>query len=203
MERLVAHLTEKYRPLAMVVYGSYATGDQRAESDFDALLITEGTEAHDTEMIGGVRLDAWVYPRAWAEELADGDAVIQLHGGRVLLDTDGLAARLIALARAHAAAYQPPSQEEKRQLLAWYEKMAQRARRGDAEGLYRWHWLMQDSLQVYCDVRDRFCFGPGKTLRAMRLEDPDALRFYEAAMRSPEALEAWIARLFAPLRQAE
>ena len=196
---MIRYLTEQYHPLAVALYGSYADGTANAESDYDVLLITEDTECHDTGVVAGTQLDAWVYPRSWAESLADGDTVIQLHDGVILLDTDGLAERLIALARAHAAGKVHLSDEEKRDLQAWCEKMARRARRDDAEGLYRWHWLLTDSLSVYCDVRDAYYFGPKKTLLRMEQDDPAGFARYHAALRSMEALDAWLAHVFLPL----
>lgn len=193
---MLRYLTEKYHPLAAVLYGSHADGTANAESDYDVLLITESTECHDTDIVNGVQLDAWMYPRSWAESLTDGEAVIQLHDGVVLLDTDGLAAGLIALAREHAAEKAHLSDEEKRDLQAWCEKMARRARRGDAEGLYRWHWLLTDSLSIYCDVRDAFYFGPKKTLLRMEQHDPEGFSLYSAALQDMAALDAWLTHLF-------
>lgn len=193
---MLRYLMEKYHPLAAVLYGSHADGTANAESDYDVLLITESTECHDTAIVNGVQLDAWVYPRSWAESLTDGEAVIQLHDGVVLLDTDGLAAGLIARAREHAAGKAHLSDEEKRDLQAWCGKMARRARRGDVEGLYRWHWLLTDSLSIYCDVRDAFYFGPKKTLLRMEKEDPEGFARYGAALRDMAALDAWLTHLF-------
>ena len=193
---MLRYLMEKYHPLAAVLYGSHADGTANAESDYDVLLITESTECHDTAIVNGVQLDAWVYPRSGAESLTDGEAVIQLHDGVVLLDTDGLAAGLIARAREHAAGKAHLSDEEKRDLQAWCGKMARRARRGDAEGLYRWHWLLTDSLSIYCDVRDAFYFGPKKTLLRMEKEDPEGFARYGAALRDMAALDAWLTHLF-------
>lgn len=199
MEEIIQYLQHQYRPLAILVYGSYATGDATPESDFDALIITENTHLHDTSFCGSVRLDVFAYPRAWAESLADFNEVIQVWDSCILQDTDGLAQRLKDGAAAAVAAYQPPSLKEKQEIRTWCYKMLERTRRGDAEGYYRWHWLLNDSLSLYCDMRNRYFFGPGKTLKIMRQNDPDGFCLCDAALRDPAALEPWVSYLFAPL----
>jgi len=58
-----AYLEEKYRPMAVAVYGSFADGSFGAESDFDALVITDGGgKAHDTSTVAGTELDVFIYP---------------------------------------------------------------------------------------------------------------------------------------------
>lgn len=39
---IIEYLKEKYQPLALIVYGSFADGTNNAHSDFDALVICEG-----------------------------------------------------------------------------------------------------------------------------------------------------------------
>lgn len=199
MEEIISCLTKKYHPLAILVYGSYATGASTPASDFDALIITDDTRTHDTSLCCGVRLDVFAYPRSWAEALSDFGEVVQVWDAHILLDTDGLGQRLQTGAAAVVAGYEPPSMEAKQEIRAWCCKMLERTRRGDAEGYYRWHWLLNDSLSLYCDMRSRYFFGPGKTLKAMRREDPEGFRLCDAALRDPAALEPWLEHLFAPL----
>lgn len=72
-----------------------------------------------------------------------------------------------------------------------------RSQRGDAEGLFRRHWLLIDSLEIFCDTAGRLYEGPKKSLLWMERERPEAYALYEEALRSPEdgALERWVAYL--------
>ena len=63
MHGIVAYIKEKYDPLSLIVYGSYANGTNNQNSDFDALVIWRGDkQIHDTSFVGGVQLDVFVYP---------------------------------------------------------------------------------------------------------------------------------------------
>ena len=89
------------------------------------------------------------------------------------------------------------SDEERRQALDWCGKMLARTQRDDAEGAYRWHWLLIDSLEIYFDLHGLPYYGPKKALRTMEQTDPEAFSLYSKALNSMnrDALSAWIACL--------
>ncbi len=63
MNTLLDYITKTYHPLSVIVYGSYADGTNNANSDFDALVIvSDGKEAHNTEVVENIQMDLWVYP---------------------------------------------------------------------------------------------------------------------------------------------
>ena len=72
--------------------------------------------------------------------------------------------------------------------------MRRRARRRDAEGLFRWHWLLTDSLEIFCDIKKQRYFGPKKTLKWMQQTHPEAYEYYMKALSEfkLEALDDWI-----------
>ena len=150
-------------------------------------------------MIGGTVLDVFIYPsdRFRAGNDFDPEEFVQIWDGKILLDRDGFAARLQARVREYIDRRPPKTSEEIRQELDWCEKMVARTARGDAEGYYRWHWVLVDSLEIYDDIRGRYHYGPKKALRAMEQSDPEAFRIYERALREPdrERLAEWIGYL--------
>ena len=87
--------------------------------------------------------------------------------------------------------------DELRHEVEWCRKMLIRSGRNDAEGFFRWHWVLVDSLEIYFDIIGRYYYGPKKSLRYLDETDKNGLVLYEAAMREfmPEALEKWIAHL--------
>ncbi len=198
MERQLAYLQEKYAPVGLLVYGSWAEGTNGPSSDLDVLVLTEnGVAGHDESVVDGVTLDAFIYP---ASELAGGVApedFCQVEGGRILLDKTGLLAELKAAVEAWAAAFTPEPLSARRSALAWCRKMQARALRGDPEGLYRWHWLLTESLQIYFETVGQRWRGPKKALRLLRETDRDAAEAYERALSGLDgaALDAWLTLL--------
>ena len=81
--------------------------------------------------------------------------------------------------------------------LSWCEKMLSRTMRGDAEGYYRWHWLLVDSLEIYFDVKGLHYYGPKKALRLLEQTDQEAFRIYTKALQEfkHERLSDWIFHL--------
>lgn len=44
MEQVLKYIREKYNPLSIILYGSYADGTNNLNSDFDALVIVADHE---------------------------------------------------------------------------------------------------------------------------------------------------------------
>lgn len=194
MEQLIGYLRATYAPIGIICYGSYRDGTQNEQSDFDALLLCrDGKRTHDTSVFDGVRLDVFVYP---TDGELQPEELVQIYDGAVILDADGSAARLIGKVRRYVDTYPKKTPEEKAELKSWCDKMLCRAEREDTEGLYRGHWLLTDSLQIYCDMRDRFYFGPKKTILRMQKDDPVAFALLSEAMKKRDGLRPWIRYIF-------
>ena len=197
MRRIISHLKQKYDPVGLICYGSYCDGTQSAESDFDALLICrDGECCHDMEIVGGVKLDVFVYPEADIRDGIHPEELIQIHDGKVVLDQTGTASQLLRQIRDYVAAMPVKTPEAKTELKNWCDKMMARAKRTDAEGLYRAHWLLADSLQIYCDMRDRFYFGPKKTIKWLQENDTRGYELLILAVQDLNRLENWITYIF-------
>lgn len=192
---IVQYIAGKYAPLCIIMYGSYADGSYGPDSDFDALAVTPGGEAvHDTGTVDGVRLDLFVYPASHFDGGPDWEEVVQIYHGRVLSDTGGIGERLIDSVRKYVDAQPLKTREEVKADISWCGKMLLRARRGDPEGMFRWHWLLTDSLEMYCAAEGQRYWGPKKTLLWMERERPQAFLLYTEALASMDyaALERWI-----------
>ena len=201
-EDIIKYLASRYDPLSVIVYGSWADGSNNAGSDFDALVITRGGErGHDTSFVGGVQLDAFIYPESSVGADADCDEFSQIWDGEPLLDTDGIGAELIGRVNTWLDSRPEKTAEELRADIAWCRKMLTRAGRGDAEGFFRLHWLLTDSLEIFCQTLGWRYLGPKKSLRRMSIERPEAFEVYSAALagRSPEDCERWVELLEALL----
>lgn len=196
MKEIYEYFMQTYHPLAIITYGSYSSHTNNLHSDYDAVLICDKTERfHDTNVIAGVRLDVWGYERKWIENLTDFGKLIQIWDGTIVLDTDNIAEKLQKQVISYIENQPKKTEEEKEDLKLWCKKMMERTCRGDAEGMFRWHWLLVDSLEIYCDVRDLYYFGPKKTLLRMKETDEIGYALYDAALRKQEKLEQWISYL--------
>ena len=86
------------------------------------------------------------------------------------------------------------SLEELQKDVVWCKKMALRAERNDAEGMLRWHWVLTDSLEIFCNNLNYPYRGPKKSLRWMKVHYPNDFACYFDAMSSLDiaALNNWI-----------
>ena len=200
-DTIVSALREKYHPLGIAVYGSFADGSNNQNSDFDALLLLPESEAgHDGSELFGTELDVWLYGAAHFDAPYDVEDFLQLWDSVIVEDATGRLSALRAEVYAHIENAPRKTGAENAHLLSWCRKMLRRTERGDAEGCYRLHWLLTDSLSIYYDLRGEYYFGPKKALRRMAKTAPDDAAVYERALHepSPENLAAWVGVLEEP-----
>lgn len=84
--------------------------------------------------------------------------------------------------------------EELQNDVAWCEKMALRTERRDAEGIFRWHWILRDSLEIFCDNMRCPYRGPKKSLKWMKTDHPKEFGCYVTAMShyDVQTLKEWV-----------
>ena len=94
IDKLVAYLKDTYQPDAIIAYGSFADGSANKNSDFDALVIADNVRKHDSSVIDGIVLDVFIYPLETFQSEFDPEEFVQVWDGKIILDTEGIAARL-------------------------------------------------------------------------------------------------------------
>ena len=196
-DKIIDYLKETYQPDAIIVYGSFADGSANRNSDFDAIVIANKNGAHDSSVIDDVVLDVFIYSPDTFQSDYDPEEFIQVWDGKIILDKTGIAERLKNRILDYIEHIPRKTVEEIQQEISWCEKMVSRTMREDAEGYYRWHWLLIDSLEIYFDIKGMRYFGPKKALRFMERTDPASFRIYSDALREfkRECLSAWISHL--------
>lgn len=195
MDETLHYLQEKYHPLSVILYGSYANGTNTENSDFDALVISAGHESfHDTSLVGNVQLDVFVYPAAYFEKPVDYEDFVQIFDGRILADTNGIGKTLQASVQTYLRNRPVKTRAEIQANIDWCIKMGKRAKRCDCEGMFRWHWVLIDSLEIFCDVMRHPYWGPKKSLKWMEETHPEAFQRYQKALSHfrMDCLEDWI-----------
>ncbi|WP_026507835.1 nucleotidyltransferase domain-containing protein [Butyrivibrio sp. MC2013] len=193
-EEIVKYLKESYNPIAIIKFGSFADGSANENSDFDALVITTDVEKHDSSVVADTVLDVWVYPENKFSSGYDPDEFLQVFDGIIIQDQRGLAKKLIDRVNDYIDQTPAKSDEDIIQEVAWCEKMLARTVREDAEGYYRWHWLLMDSLEIYFDIKHLYYHGPKKALKYMQNNDLETFDIYLCALKemNQDNLARWI-----------
>ena len=195
LEKIIDYIKQRYNPLSIILYGSYANGTNNLNSDFDALVISfDHEQFHDTSFVDGIQLDLFVYPASYFEGDYDCNDFIQIFDGKIIVDRDGQGKALQAKVLSYLQNRPQISKAEIDASVDWCVKMLARVKRCDAEGMFRWHWVLIDSLEIFCDVmRQPYC-GPKKSLKWMEENHPSAFACYQTALTdlSMESLENWI-----------
>ena len=195
LEQIIQYLKNKYNPLSIILYGSYANGTNNLNSDFDALVISVDHEPyHDTSVVNNIPLDVFVYPAAYFEKEYDCEAFIQIFDGRIIADSDDIGKNLQAQIQTYLQNRPHKTSSETQANIDWCVKMFERVKRSDTEGMFRWHWVLVDSLEIFCDTMRYPYFGPKKTLKWMEEQHPVAFTYYQKALQkfSIDSLEDWI-----------
>ena len=203
MDAAIEYLKNTYDPVAMILYGSYADGTMDQNSDLDILVITrDGIENHDLSVIDGLQLDAFVQNLEQLRLMNPMD-YIQLYDGKVIFRAGFDASELINQVRAYVHQKPAKSHEQICQDVQWCEKMLERVGRCDPEGFYRWHWVLTESLEIFCEMMGRFYFGPKKSILWMKEHAPESYEIYCRALAEfdIESLKKWIAHLRACLER--
>ena len=195
MEQILRYIQETYDPLSIILYGSYADGTNGLNSDFDALVITADHERfHDTSFVDGILLDVFVYPAKYFESSYSCEDFVQIFDGRIVTDSSGIGKALQETVRAYLKNRPGKTGTELQADIDWCVKMSARAKRCDCEGLFRWHWLLVDSLEIFCDIMHQPYLGPKKALKWMEKAHPEAFDRYKRALQNfqMDDLDEWI-----------
>ena len=196
MEQIIEYIKRKYNPLSIILYGSYANGTNNLNSDFDSLVISYVHEQfHDTSFVNGIQLDVFVYPASYFDGDYDCNDFVQIFDGKIIVDRDGRGKALQTKVQSYLQNRPQKSKAEIDANVDWCVKMLARVKRSDAEGMFRWHWVLIDSLEIFCDVMRHPYLGPKKSLKWMEENHPAAFTCYQTALTNfnMESLENWIA----------
>lgn len=198
LSRVVEELRSRHDCHTVILYGSYARGDQSAISDIDVLGIRAAGEAvRDARLWQGVYLDAFIYPEAILDTFDEGMA--RILGGRILLQRDAIGRQLLERVEALIAQGPEPADPAEIQVrLTWARKMVGRIGQRDVEGNYRRHWLLFQLLEDYFYLRGLWFHGSKESFKWMKSEDPFTFQLFEAALEpgaSDETLQGLVERM--------
>jgi hypothetical protein len=195
MQKIISYLSQKYDPVSILIYGSYADGTNQKSSDFDALVISKTHPSfHDVSFIDHTQLDVFIYPTCYFDQEFDWNPLIPIADAKIALDENGFGQSLKKRVQEYIRNLPVKGPEEISDEIKWCQKMLSRTHREDLEGYFRWHWLLTDSLEIFCDVYHHSYLGPEKSLKWMQQEDPKAYQLYTEALCQfqKSSTENWI-----------
>lgn len=195
MEQIIKYIQQRYKPLAIILYGSYADGTNNLNSDFDALVISSDHEQfHDTSFVNKVQLDVFVYPSSYFAQEYDCRNFLQIFDGKIIVDSADIGKTLKANVLTYLQKRPTKTNAEIQANIDWCVKMFERVKRCDCEGMFRWHWVLIDSLEIFCDIMQQPYLGPKKALKWMEETHPEAFAYYKKSLQSfnIDSLEDWI-----------
>ena len=139
--------------------------------------------------------DYFVYPASYFDGSFDCNECIQIFDGKILVDHDERGKTLQTKVRSYLQNRPQKSKAELDASVDWCVKMLARVRRYDAEGMFRWHWVLIDSLEIFCDIMRHPYLGPKKSLKWMEENHPGTFGCYKKALEdfSMDSLENWVA----------
>ncbi|OAB42338.1 nucleotidyltransferase domain-containing protein [Paenibacillus antarcticus] len=180
------YLINKYKCHSIILYGSYVTGDFTDESDLDVICFTdEVSNQNDNHILNNVQLDAWIYN---TNEMNDPEKFLHIRNGNLLMDQRNSGKLL--LERIDEIYNKGPTKTDLLEiafLKTWLIKMQNRSLKGDIEGDFRYHWLLNDSLEIYFKILNQWYLGPKKSLQWLKTNDPKAYELFSKALnRSAE-----------------
>ena len=119
---------------------------------------------------------------------------MQIFDGRIVTDSSSIGKALQETVRAYLKNRPGKTGAELQADIDWCVKMSARAKRCDCEGLFRWHWLLIDSLEIFCDIMQQPYLGPKKALKWMEKAHPEAFDRYKRALQNfqMDDLDEWI-----------
>lgn len=177
-----------------ILYGSRARGDHTPHSDYDIIALkNDSPNTSHTLKKGPFFVDAYIYSENFPQEnLKD---FLRIRGAKVLFQKGNLGTKLIAQVEALYRKGPPQlAPDEIQQRKIWIEKTLIRAQRGDIEANFRLHWLLNDLLPIYFELRNLWYRGPKESFEWLRHKDFETYNLFENALR-PQASEKHIRKL--------
>lgn len=126
-------------------------------------------------MLNNRQLDAWIYN---TETMDDVTQFLHIRGGEILLDNNNKCIDFLNdIDQEFAMGPKQLTVKEKDFLRDWLQKMFRRAKKGDIEGNFRYHWMLTDALEIYFNIKGVWYLGPKKSLQWLYENDKGHMNY--------------------------
>ncbi len=176
---IVSYLIKRHKFHTKIMYGSYADNTNTPESDIDILCLNNGNRVvQDARYIDEFYLDAWVYPEKNIMITRD---FIHVKDAKVLLEKDKIGTNLIKRVQDlyNSGVDNKITKDKVEGYRLWAEKMINRSKKGDIEGNYRRHWLANDLLEIYFEIRNIWFLGSKRSFKYLIDNDIKAYQLFD------------------------
>jgi len=166
----------------IILYGSRARGDFTPTSDIDIIGFRNQGE--------NFRIARWdkkyqCYLDIFVETFKELDeSYFKLAEGKVLLEQDDFGKELIDKVKLEILLPNVLSRNELEMRAVWYQKMVERAKTQDIEGLYRYQWALNALIDDYFVFRGKHFFGPKQGFQYLKKYNPKCYDLYLSALQS-------------------
>lgn len=186
---IIEYLIEEYSCHSIILYGSFANGSYTDESDIDLICFSDNQKKeNDTTAHNDRQLDAWIYN---TETMDDANQFLHIRGGEILLDKKKKCVDFLKeIDKVFVKGPKQLTVKEKDFLKDWLRKMVRRAKKGDIEGNFRYHWMLTDALEIYFDIKGVWYLGPKKSLQWLCENDKEAYERFDNALRITADIDA-------------
>ena len=182
LDYVIKYIIEQYNCHSIILYGSFANGGYTDESDIDLLCFSDDyNKENDTTILNNRQLDAWIYN---SQDMNDISQFLHVKDGKIILDNKNKCSEF--LANIDLMFDEGPKQltdKEKDFLKDWLKKMLRRAKKGDIEGNFRYHWMLTDMLEIYFNIKGIWYLGPKKSLNWLYENDKTIYQMFDKALR--------------------
>ncbi|GMQ62449.1 nucleotidyltransferase domain-containing protein [Vallitalea maricola] len=182
------YLREKYKCHIIILYGSYARGDFTEESDIDIICFGDDiAHCNDTQIFNGKQLDVWIYD---TKQMNEPENYLHILNNKILLDDKGIAQDFINKIQKVYDDGPARLDEGKKQFNRdWLLKMFRRTKKGDVEGMYRHHWMIKESLEIYFELQGKWFLGVKNSLRWLQENDEEGYILFKNAFEGEAGSE--------------
>jgi predicted nucleotidyltransferase len=182
--KIVEQFKVRYAPHTAILYGSRARDSYNDKSDYDILFVVDGAEPmRVNDKVGDFYLDIFI--KSTLEIQNPTVNHLYMHDGLVLFEKDQFGENFLkALKDIYEEGPKPISEEEKKIMKNWSEKMLERMFVGDLESDYRAHELLISLLSDYFKVRAKWYEGSKKSLRWLSENDFVFYSTYKKALKN-------------------
>jgi hypothetical protein len=184
---VLEELVDKNGCHTVILYGSYAAGEETSTSDLDVIGIRKkGEHFRIGKTLNGIFLDAWVYSEKNIPEPAQ---LLHLQEGVILCQKADFGEKLLTAVRELSMKPLLPLKDWERTFhCTWLEKMYRRMIMGDVEGDYRRHWMLMDLLETWFSFNQIRFPGSKKAFQWLKDNKPDVYEHFRKAL-APDATD--------------
>ncbi len=183
---IVNELVSKKSCHTVILYGSYARGEETPASDYDVMGVKiDGEKFRDAQLWNGIYLDLFIYPEAELKEASE--THLYMLGGRVLLEKNNFGTNFLKkLQDIFDLGPKALKPDEINVSRVWAKKALTRIRCGGLEGNYRRVELGPSLLEDYFKINKMWYRGPKESFKWLKQHNMTLYNAFAAAF-APQA----------------